>query len=142
MLAPGVEHVAGAGLDDDGEAVPVELPGDRGGPTGEVRRERVEMHVVEGQRDPVVAEVGEQGERVGQPEVDQPVGAIAEPQSAGPDGAGPVPVGAHVGLTRRDSRRATGHSVASPAASRGAPPRASSAASSGISPSTPVPTAC
>ena len=38
--------------------------------------------------------------------------------------------------------RASGQSVDQPAASLGAPPRASSAASSGISPRTPAPTAC
>ncbi|CAM5259011.1 hypothetical protein SANTM175S_02063 [Streptomyces antimycoticus] len=121
MLAPGVENVPGAGLDRDAEAEPLEVAGDAAGAGGEVRGERVEMHMVEGQRDAVVAEVGEEGEGIGQAEVGQAVGAVGEAQGfrAGT---------AHVALTFLDSRRATGISASSPAAVRCAPAREASTA--------------
>jgi hypothetical protein len=58
VLAPRVEHVAGARLDDDSQIVPLEQGGYPGGASSEFRCERDEVREVEGQGDPVLAEVG------------------------------------------------------------------------------------
>ncbi len=64
MLAAGVEHVAATGLDHDPEAVAGQQGGHLGGASSELGREGVEVGVVEGERHPVVAEVGEHCERI------------------------------------------------------------------------------
>ena len=81
--------------------------GDRGDPAGQVRRERVEVVVVQGQRDAVVAEVGDDGERVVEPVVGEAVGAVAEPQplmSVTPPSGQPPATGAARG-DQRERRR-------------------------------------
>ncbi len=78
VFAARVEHVAGARLHRDAQSERVQPPRDPSGAGGEVRGEGVEVHVVEGQTDAVVAEVGEEGERVVEPEVGETVGAVAE----------------------------------------------------------------
>lgn len=78
VLAPGVEEVGGAGLDRHVESVPGQVPGDRVHPPGQVVRVRVEVTVVEGERDAVVAEVGEDREDVAEPVVGEAVGPVAE----------------------------------------------------------------
>ncbi|GAA3292970.1 hypothetical protein GCM10020295_13610 [Streptomyces cinereospinus] len=80
MFAARVEHVAGARLHGDAQPERAEPPGDAAGAGRQVRGERVEVHVVEGEADAVVAEVGEQGEGVVQAEVGEAVGAVAEPE--------------------------------------------------------------
>ncbi len=81
MLAAGVEHVAAAGLDHDTEAVAGQQRGHLGGAGGELGRERVEVGVVEGERHPVVAEVGEHRQRIAQPVVGEAVEAVSEAQT-------------------------------------------------------------
>jgi hypothetical protein len=91
VLAARVEHIAGARLHGDTEAERVQPVRDPAGAGGEVGGERVEVHVVEGQSDTVVAEVGEEGEGVVEPEVGETVGAVAEAEGgegAGRDGGG------------------------------------------------------
>lgn len=128
VLAAGVEDVPGPGLDGDAEAQLLE-PGRH--PTGagaEVRGEGVEVHVVEGQADPVVAEVGEEAEGVVQAEVGESVGAVAEADR-------------HVGLTFRARVRASGTSPMTASPVPAAPARAARAAWSGIIARMPPPTA-
>ncbi|GDY57693.1 hypothetical protein SVIO_083160 [Streptomyces violaceusniger] len=83
--------------------------------------------MVEGQRDAVVAEVGEECEGVAQAEVGQTVGAVGEAEGFRGGAAG-VAGAAHVALTFLDSRRATGISASNPAAVRCAPAREASTA--------------
>jgi hypothetical protein len=79
---------------------------DPAGAGGEVGGERVEVHVVEGEPDSVVSEVGEEGERVVQPEVGKAVGAVAEAEGpAGVEGKGPR---IHVTLTFFANRAPSG----------------------------------
>ena len=52
-------------------------------PAGGVGRERVEVRMVQGQRDARVPEVGDHRDRVVQPVVGESVGAVAEPNRAG-----------------------------------------------------------
>src|SRR5690606_22547723 len=157
VLAAGVEDVAGAGLDGDPEPECVQPPGDPVGAGGQVRGEGVEVHVVEGQADSVVAEVGEQTEGVVETEIGEAVGAVAETQGDGlPRGrlcdlaAAPVPVArrvvAHVMLTfliaaRRANHRPAGARAATRREVTGAPARAARAAWSGIVARMPPPTA-
>lgn len=78
VLAARVEHIAGARLHRDAQAERVQPVRDPAGAGGQVVGERVEVHVVEGQADAVVAEVGEEGEGVVEAEVGEAVGAVAE----------------------------------------------------------------
>jgi hypothetical protein len=87
VLAARVEHIAGARLHRDAQTERVQPVRDPAGAGGQVGGERVEVHVVEGQSDTVVAEVGEEGERVVEPEVGETVGAVAEAE--GREGGGP-----------------------------------------------------
>ncbi len=64
MLVTRVEHVAGPGLDDDRQPVTLQQGPGPGRAAGQVGREGVEVGVVEGQGDAVVAEVGEERERI------------------------------------------------------------------------------
>src|SRR5690606_34296162 len=123
----------------------------------QVRGEGVEVHVVEGQADSVVAELGEQTEGVVETEDGEAVGAVAETQGDGlPRGrlcalaAAPVPVArrvvAHVMLTfliaaRRANHRPAGARAATRREVTGAPARAARAAWSGIVARMPPPTA-
>lgn len=79
VLAARIEDVAGPGLDGHTEPQLAEAPGDPGGTGGQVGGERVEVHVVEGQPDAVVAEIGEQPEGVVEPQIGEAVGAVPQP---------------------------------------------------------------
>src|SRR5690606_5488177 len=83
VLAAGAEDVAGAGLDGAPGPGCVQPPGDPVGAGGQVRGEGVEVHVVEGQADSVVAEVGEQTEGVVETEIGEAVGAVADTHGDG-----------------------------------------------------------
>lgn len=151
MFAARVEYVAGAGLHGDAQTERVQPPGEAAGAGGEVVGEGVEVHVVEGQADAVVAEVGEEGQGVVEAEVGEAVGAVAEAERVGGGTvSGPVRtlfrVPAHVMLTflmadlfanhrPAGARAATRRDVAL------APERAASAAWSGIVARMPPPTA-
>ena len=78
------------------------------GARAHARRERVEVDVVERQRDAGVAVLGQQLERVLDPVVGQAVGDVAEAQ-------------AHVTARFFAARRAIGHSAATPAAGTSEP---------------------
>lgn len=132
VLAPGIEDVPGAGLDGDGQAQGVEAACQLTGARREVGGEGVEVHVVEGEGDAVVTEVGQEGQGVGQPKVGQAVGAVGQAKRTRRG---------HVGLTFRDSRRAAGTRAISAAPVPGAPARAARAAWSGIMARIPLPTA-
>lgn len=95
VLAARVEDVAGARLDGDAEAVPVEDARHLPGAGGQVGDQGVQVHVVEGEADAVVAQVGEDREGVLQAEVGQAVRAVS-------------PADAHVTLTFGAMRCASG----------------------------------
>ena len=76
VLGARVHEVARAGLDDDAEAELVAPRAHPLGPRRSVVGERVEVLHVEGERDAVVARVGEQRERVVEPVVGQAVGVV------------------------------------------------------------------
>ena len=113
MLVPRVEQVAGAGLDHDGQVELGQPARDRRRAGGEIRGERVEVRVVEGQRDPLVAQIGDHRQRVVQAMVGEPVGAVAK---------------SHVAATFRERRRARGKASATGSAARTDPFLARSAA--------------
>lgn len=73
MLAERIEDVASSGLDHDRQAELVQPSADLGDPAGQVRPERVQVKVVEGQRDPVVAQRGQETQRVLEPVAVQPL---------------------------------------------------------------------
>ncbi len=83
MFVARVEDVAGAGLDGDGQAEAVERAGHLARAGGEIRGEGVEVHVVEGQADAGIAEVGEEIEGMVETEVGEAVGAVAEAEGGG-----------------------------------------------------------
>lgn len=142
VFAARVEHIAGTRLDGDVQAERVQASGKPMGASGEVGRQRVEVHVVEGQPEAVVAEVGEKGEGVVETEVGEPVGAVAEAE--GSDGAGAsgsvlrlavsrTPgLWAHVTLTFLPNLLPSGARAATSRAVVAAPERAVSAAWRGI----------
>lgn len=78
VLATRVKDIAGAGLEGDVQPEGVQSVREVSDADGEVRGERVEVHVVERQSDTVVAEVGEQGEGVVEAEIGEAVRAVAE----------------------------------------------------------------
>ncbi|CAM5699097.1 hypothetical protein SGRIM128S_09752 [Streptomyces griseomycini] len=78
VLAARVEYVARSRLHRHVQTERVQPSGDPAGAGGEVGGERVEVHVVEGQADPVVPEVGEEGEGVVEAQVGEAVGAVPE----------------------------------------------------------------
>lgn len=88
VFAPWVEHIAGARLDGDRQSERVQAVREAAGTGGQVRREGVQMHVVESQTDTVVAEVGEQGEGIVETKVGETVGAVAESDRGGAGGWG------------------------------------------------------
>ena len=112
VLAAGVEQEARARLEDDGEAELLQPGGERVHAGGEVAGERVEVQVVERERDAVVAVVREQGERVVEPVLPEPVRDVGQAE-------------AHVTARFRASRRATGQAPAT-AAPAAVPPEATS----------------
>lgn len=128
VLAARVEDVAGAGLDGDLEAEGGQPLREALGAGAEVGFEGVEVHVVEGESDAVVAEVGEEGEGVVETQVGEAVGPVSEAQ-------------AHVGLTFLAIRRATGPRARTATAEAPEPDRAARAACSGIMARIPPPTA-
>ncbi len=101
VLAVRVEQVPRAGLDDAPQPEPVQQPGDVLGLLDHVVGVRVEVVVVEGERDGGVAEVGDHPQRVVEAVVGEPVGAVAEVEAG------------HVGLTflrqRTGERQRGGH---------------------------------
>ena len=123
VLAPRVQQVTGAGLDDHGEVrARSSRPRDLGDPPGQVGGVRVEVAVVEGQRHAPVAEVGDDRERVGEPVVGEPVGAVPEAQAGCAVGA------AHVGDHQAGQAAAEwGAAAATASPATGAPARAMSA---------------
>ena len=81
VLDPRRKHEPTLVSDDHTEAVAAQECGHLGCSGGELGRERVEVGVVERERDPVVAEVGEHGQRIAQPVVGEAVEAISEAQT-------------------------------------------------------------
>ena len=152
VLVPRVEQVAGAGLDDHAEAERGQPVRHRGDPAGQPGRVRVEVVVVQGERDPVVAEVGETSARrraggwrsrwcrsrtgAGPPRrltarggVSRAVRGRAAARRVGSARGGRRDGvrGGHVGESFRASRPPSGAATRRPAPSRPAPARAVSA---------------
>ena len=98
VLVPRVEDVARARLDDDGQPVVGERLRGARGLGGRVVGEGVEVRLVEGEGDTVVAEPGDHRAGVGEAVAGEAVAAVAEAQAA-------LSRGAHVGLQRRDRAR-------------------------------------
>jgi hypothetical protein len=115
VLAPRVEQVSRAGLDHHREVEPAQQIGGAGNLPGGVRRERVQVVMIQRERHAGVAELGDHRERVGQPVVGEAVGAVAEAQPA------------HVADTFRTRAAATGAASATRAPGAAAPARAASA---------------
>lgn len=160
VFAPGVEHIAGARLHGDRQPELVQPVREAAGAGGQVRRERVQVHVVEGQPDAVVAEVGEEGEGVVETEVGEAVGSVAEAEGVGFGGArgrrgtgrrevrpgvrsglAVEGLGVHVTLTFLANLPASGARAAVSSAVTGAPERAERAAWRGMVARMPPPTA-
>lgn len=81
VLAPRVEQVAGPGLDHQPQVQFGEPVAECRHPGRQRGRERVQVVVVEGQRHPLVAQVGDDPQGVVEPVVGEAVGAVAEPQA-------------------------------------------------------------
>lgn len=156
MLAARVEDIARTCLHGDVQPERVQSARCAAGAGGDVRGERVEVHVVERQSDAVVAEIGQQGERVVEAQIGEAVGAVAEAEwwqgrargrgfqlPGALPGIAPVASVSEVQvmLTRLASRRATGARAAVISAVAVAPERAMRAAWRGMVARMPAPTA-
>lgn len=128
VLAARVEDITGPRLDGHAEPQSAEPVRHVPGAGGEIRGQGIEVHVVEGEADAVVAEVREESQGVVQAEVGEPVGAVAEADR-------------HVRLTFRASVRARGTRPMTASPVPAAPARAASTAWSGIIARMPLPTA-
>jgi hypothetical protein len=78
MLAARIEQVARARLDDAAEAVPVQQAGQRLGARNPTLRHRVEVVVVQRERDAGIARIGDEGDGILQPVVGGAVGVEGE----------------------------------------------------------------
>ena len=127
-MCQGSSRIPGPGLDDEPEPELVQPRREGADPAGQAGPVRVEMMMVEGQGDARVAEIGDHRERVLEPVIGEPVGAVAVAQ-------------AHVGDIHLARRRPSGAAAATARAAAGLPERAISAPCRAGRPVIPAPTA-